>query len=97
MTLICSAATYYFVESPMQKYGHKLSRFLQARFGPDTIPAGPAVTAPDAPAIPAEPANLNVRGSNNGADVALPQGGRRSPGGDRDGRVSGGHPAPVRE
>jgi peptidoglycan/LPS O-acetylase OafA/YrhL len=54
VVLICSAATYYFVESPMQKYGHRLSRYLQARFGPDTIPAGPAPIAPDAPAIPAE-------------------------------------------
>jgi peptidoglycan/LPS O-acetylase OafA/YrhL len=97
VVLLCSAATYYFVESPMQKYGHKLSRFLQARFGPDTLPAGPVVTAPDAPAVPAEPADLDARGSNNGADVALPEGGRRSPGGDRGGRVSGGHTAAVRK
>ncbi|HYY17441.1 MAG TPA: hypothetical protein VE864_01275, partial [Streptosporangiaceae bacterium] len=54
VVLICSAATYYLVESPMQKWGHKTSRLLQARFGPDTIPAGPLVTAPDAPAVPAE-------------------------------------------
>ena len=58
VVLICSAATYYLVESPMQKYGHRLSRFLQARFGPDTIPAGPVVTAPDAPAVPAVPAEM---------------------------------------
>ena len=37
----------------MQKYGHRLSRWLQARFGPDTIP--PPV--PDAPAVPAEAAS----------------------------------------
>jgi peptidoglycan/LPS O-acetylase OafA/YrhL len=98
--LACSAATYYFVESPMQKFGHRLSRLLQARFGPDTIPAGPVVAVPDAPAVPAEPAkptNLDLRGRNNGADVALPQGGRRPAGRDRDGRVPGGHPASLRE
>ena len=54
VVLTCSAATYYLVESPMQKWGHKTSRFLQARLGPDIIPAGPLVTAPDAPAVPAE-------------------------------------------
>ena len=42
----------------MQKYGHRLSRWLQARFGPDTIPAGPVPIAPDAPAIPAVPAEM---------------------------------------
>jgi peptidoglycan/LPS O-acetylase OafA/YrhL len=60
VVLICSAGTYYFVESPMQKYGHRLSRFLQARFGPDTPePAGASPAAlpiPDAPAIPDVPA-----------------------------------------
>ena len=58
VVLACSAVTYYFIESPMQKYGHRLSRFLQARFGPDAIAstaARAAVTAPDAPAIPATP------------------------------------------
>jgi peptidoglycan/LPS O-acetylase OafA/YrhL len=54
VVLACSAGTYYFVESPMQKYGHRLSRFLQARFGPDTVAATAAV--PDAPAIPASAA-----------------------------------------
>jgi len=54
VVLASSAATYYFVESPMQKYGHRLSRFLQARFGPDTIEA--TVAVPDAPAIPASAA-----------------------------------------
>jgi peptidoglycan/LPS O-acetylase OafA/YrhL len=41
VVLACSAITYYFIESPMQKYGHRLSRFLQARLGPDTIPPPP--------------------------------------------------------
>jgi peptidoglycan/LPS O-acetylase OafA/YrhL len=45
VVLACSAITYYFIESPMQKYGHRLSRFLQARLGPDTIPPSP-VPAP---------------------------------------------------
>jgi peptidoglycan/LPS O-acetylase OafA/YrhL len=54
VVLACSAGTYYFVESPMQKYGHRLSRFLQARFGPDTVEA--TVAVPDAPAIPASAA-----------------------------------------
>lgn len=52
VVLLCSAGTYYFIESPMQKYGHRLSRYLQARFGADSIEAGPAV--PDAPAVPAK-------------------------------------------
>ena len=47
MVLGLSALSYYFIESPMQKYGHRLARVLQARFGPDTIP--PTLnTAPDA-------------------------------------------------
>ena len=61
VVLGCSTITYYFVESPMQKAGHKLARFLQARFGSDAIPAPdavPVVPAPDAiqvgPPIPAE-------------------------------------------
>ncbi len=45
-----SAITYYCIESPMQKLGHRVSRYLQARFGPDTI----TVTAPDTPPVPAE-------------------------------------------
>jgi peptidoglycan/LPS O-acetylase OafA/YrhL len=53
VVLGCSAATYYLIESPMQKCGHRLSRYLQARFGPDTIP--PPV--PDASAVPAEAAS----------------------------------------
>jgi peptidoglycan/LPS O-acetylase OafA/YrhL len=51
VVLASSTITYYFVESPMQKTGHKLARFLQARFGPDTIPAPDAIQASDA--IPA--------------------------------------------
>jgi peptidoglycan/LPS O-acetylase OafA/YrhL len=46
VVLACSAITYYFIESPMQKYGHRLSRFLQGRLGPDTIPPPPAAAAP---------------------------------------------------
>jgi peptidoglycan/LPS O-acetylase OafA/YrhL len=53
VVLGCSAATYYFIESPMQKLGHRLSRYLQARFGPDTIP--PPV--PDPQPVPAEAAS----------------------------------------
>jgi peptidoglycan/LPS O-acetylase OafA/YrhL len=53
VVLGCSAATYYFIESPMQKCGHRLSRYLQARFGPDTVP--PPV--PDASPVPAEAAS----------------------------------------
>jgi peptidoglycan/LPS O-acetylase OafA/YrhL len=48
----CSAATYYFIESPMQKLGHRLSKYLQARFGADTIPP----PAPEATPVPAEAA-----------------------------------------
>jgi peptidoglycan/LPS O-acetylase OafA/YrhL len=51
VVLASSTITYYFIESPMQKTGHKLARFLQGRFGPDTIPAPDAVQASDA--IPA--------------------------------------------
>jgi peptidoglycan/LPS O-acetylase OafA/YrhL len=54
VVLGCSALTYYLLEAPMQKYGHRLARYLQARFGPDTIP--PALVA--APA--AEPAEART-------------------------------------
>jgi hypothetical protein len=36
----------------MQKTGHKLARFLQARFGPDTTPAPDAIQV--GPPVPAE-------------------------------------------
>ena len=68
VVLACSAGTYYFVESPMQKCGHRLSRFLQARFGPDAVEA--TVTVPDAPAIPA-PA-IPAPAPAAGADQATP-------------------------
>jgi peptidoglycan/LPS O-acetylase OafA/YrhL len=52
VVLGCSAATYYFIESPMQKLGHRLSKYLQGRFGADTIPP----PAPEATPVPAEAA-----------------------------------------
>jgi hypothetical protein len=50
--LACSALTYHFVESPMQRVGHRSARLLQARFGPDAITE--SVPVPDAAAVPAE-------------------------------------------
>ncbi len=52
VVLACSALTYHFVESPMQRVGHRFARLLQARFGPDAITE--SVPVPDAPAVPAE-------------------------------------------
>ena len=52
VVLACSALTYYFVESPMQRVGHRFARLLQARFGPDAITE--SVPVPDARAMPAE-------------------------------------------
>jgi len=42
VVLGCSALSYKFVEAPMQRYGHRLARLLQAWFGPDQIAAAPA-------------------------------------------------------
>jgi peptidoglycan/LPS O-acetylase OafA/YrhL len=55
VVLCFSALTYYFIESPMQRVGHRFARLLQNRFGPDTITG--SVPVPDAPAVPAVPAD----------------------------------------
>jgi len=62
VVLACSALTYYFVESPMQRVGHRFARLLQARFGPDALTE--SVPVPDAPAVTAE-ADMNT-----GADMS---------------------------
>lgn len=54
VVLGCSALTYRFVEAPMQGYGHRLARQLQAWFGPDQIAAAPG--APSASAAAPGPA-----------------------------------------
>jgi peptidoglycan/LPS O-acetylase OafA/YrhL len=55
VVLAFSALTYYFIESPMQRVGHRFARLLQNRFGPDAITE--SVPVPDAPAVPAIPAD----------------------------------------
>ena len=51
VVLACSALSYYFVEAPMQRVGHRFARLLQARFGPDAITDD--LPVPDAPAVAA--------------------------------------------
>jgi peptidoglycan/LPS O-acetylase OafA/YrhL len=50
-----SGLSYRLVEAPMQRYGRRVARALQDRFGPDQITAGPAaatVASPDPDAAP---------------------------------------------
>ena len=51
VVLASAALSYYFVEAPMQRVGHRFARMLQARFGSDAITDSVAV--PDAPAVTA--------------------------------------------
>jgi peptidoglycan/LPS O-acetylase OafA/YrhL len=60
VVLACSALTYYFVESPMQRVGHRFARLLQARFGPDAVTE--SVPVPDAPAVPAVESQMAEQG-----------------------------------
>jgi peptidoglycan/LPS O-acetylase OafA/YrhL len=66
VVLACSALTYHFVESPMQRVGHRFARLLQARFGPDAITG--SVPVPDAPAVAAE-AEANAEAQANAEAV----------------------------
>ncbi len=62
VVLACSALTYKFVEAPMQRYGHRLARLLQAWFGPDQIAAAPVpapATGPDPAAAPIPPSPVS--------------------------------------
>jgi peptidoglycan/LPS O-acetylase OafA/YrhL len=51
VVLACSALSYYFVEAPMQRVGHRFARLLQGWFGPDAITDD--LPVPDAPAVAA--------------------------------------------
>jgi len=49
VVLACAALSYYLVEAPMQRVGHRFARRLQTRFGPDAITDD--LPVPDAPAV----------------------------------------------
>ena len=51
VVLAAASLSYYFVEAPMQRVGHRFARMLQGRFGSDAITDSVAV--PDAPAVAA--------------------------------------------
>jgi peptidoglycan/LPS O-acetylase OafA/YrhL len=51
VVLVSAALSYYLVEAPMQRIGHRFARRLQTRFGPDAITDDRPV--PDAPAVAA--------------------------------------------
>ena len=51
-----SSLTYLFVERPMQNVGRRVGHWLDARFGPDRVPAKPLVAAQPAMAGRSSPA-----------------------------------------
>ena len=67
VVLTCSALTCHFIESPMQRAGHRFARLLQARFGPDAITE--SVPVPDAPAVPADAEASAEAGTNAEAEA----------------------------
>jgi hypothetical protein len=51
VVLVCAALSYYLVEAPMQRVGHRFARWLQTWFGPDAVTDD--LPVPDAPAVAA--------------------------------------------